>query len=364
MFTGAADDPETLETLLRLGFKNAALAAETIRGWHFGRRPAVRSARAREILTELVPLLLQAFARSGDPDAALAGFDSALAGMPAAAELFLVLKANPPICELFGEILGGAPRLARTVISHPHVLDAAIDPNVLKAPLDEDAFRQRARQILQPKIRNGGISRCAARFRPGGIVSDWSAAMVRNDRPCPVPRSPILASRQALSKLSLVHVERDFAREHGRVPGGRLTVLALGKLGSREMTAASDLDLILIYDFDPARPESEGPRPLHAVQYYTRLAQRLVSALTVATRRGRLYDVDMRLRPSGGKGPLATQFSSFVDYQSKEAETWEHMALTRARPIAGDCATRRANQRGHPCRCSRGGAAIGLRARC
>jgi len=102
VFTGAADDPETLETLLRLGFKHAPLAAETIRGWHFGRRPAVRSARARESLTELMPLLLEAFARSGDPDAALAGFDSALAGMPAAAELFLVLKSNPPICELFG----------------------------------------------------------------------------------------------------------------------------------------------------------------------------------------------------------------------------------------------------------------------
>jgi [glutamine synthetase] adenylyltransferase / [glutamine synthetase]-adenylyl-L-tyrosine phosphorylase len=120
------------------------------------------------------------------------------------------------------------------------------------------------------------------------------------------------------------------------VPGGRSIVLALGKLGSREMTAASDLDLMLIYDFDPARPESDGSRPLHAVQYYTRIAQRLISALTVATRRGRLYEVDMRLRPSGGKGPLATQFASFIDYQAKEAETWEHMALTRARPVAGD----------------------------
>jgi glutamate-ammonia-ligase adenylyltransferase len=93
---------------------------------------------------------------------------------------------------------------------------------------------------------------------------------------------------------------------------------------------------MLIYDFDPARPESDGSRPLHAVQYYTRLAQRLISALTVPTRRGRLYEVDMRLRPSGRQGPLATQFASFIDYQTKEAETWEHMALTRARPVAGE----------------------------
>lgn len=335
VFTGTADDPETLETLLRLGFKNAALAAETIRGWHFGHRPAVRSARAREILTELVPLLLQAFARSGDPDAALAGFDFALAGMPAAAELFLVLKANPPICELFGDILGGAPRLARAVTRHPHLLDAAIDPNVLKACLDESAFRQRARQILQQKFDTEEFLDTLRDFAqeelfPIGLRL-WSGMI--DPATAALAYSGLAAS---IVEISLDHVERVFALEHGRVSGGRLAVLALGKLGSREMTAASDLDLILIYDFDPARPDSEGPRPLHAVHYYTRLAQRLVSALTVATRRGRLYDVDMRLRPSGGKGPLATQFSSFIDYQSREAETWEHMALTRARPIAGD----------------------------
>jgi glutamate-ammonia-ligase adenylyltransferase len=110
----------------------------------------------------------------------------------------------------------------------------------------------------------------------------------------------------------------------------------MGKFGSREMTAASDLDLVLIYDFDEASPESDGARRLHATQYYTRLTQRLVSSLTVATRRGRLYDVDMRLRPSGGQGPAATQLRSFVAYQLQEAETWEHMALTRARVVAGD----------------------------
>ena len=110
----------------------------------------------------------------------------------------------------------------------------------------------------------------------------------------------------------------------------------MGKLGSREMTATSDLDLVIVYDFDDATAESEGRRPLHAVQYYTRLTQRLISALTVATRRGPLYEVDMRLRPSGRKGPLAVQLSSFVAYQRDEAETWEQMALTRARAICGD----------------------------
>lgn len=110
----------------------------------------------------------------------------------------------------------------------------------------------------------------------------------------------------------------------------------MGKLGSREMTASSDLDLLVVYDADPDGPDSDGPRPLAASRYYTRLTQRLIAALTAATRRGLLYTVDMRLRPSGNQGPLATRFRGFVQYQAEEAETWEHMALTRARVVAGD----------------------------
>ena len=127
-----------------------------------------------------------------------------------------------------------------------------------------------------------------------------------------------------------------FAAEHGRVGGGRVAVVALGKLGSREMTASSDLDLMLIYDFPAETGDSSGPRRLSPGLYYARLTQRLISALTAPTKAGRLYEVDMRLRPSGRQGPLATQLSSFKLYQEGEAETWEHMALTRARVVAGD----------------------------
>jgi [glutamine synthetase] adenylyltransferase / [glutamine synthetase]-adenylyl-L-tyrosine phosphorylase len=130
-------------------------------------------------------------------------------------------------------------------------------------------------------------------------------------------------------------VEREMARTHGRVPGGAAAVVAMGKLGGREMTAASDLDLILIYDFDPKAAYSSGLKPLPVTQYYTRLTQHLISAFTAPTAEGTLYAVDMRLRPSGQKGPVATQLSSFVEYQNKDAWTWEHMALTRARVVSG-----------------------------
>jgi len=129
-------------------------------------------------------------------------------------------------------------------------------------------------------------------------------------------------------------VERSFSATHGRVPGQEAAVLALGKLGGREMTAGSDLDLIVIYDLDPEQSASDGARVLHGSQYFARLTQRLVSALATPTNYGSLYHVDMRLRPSGRSGPVATQVESFRSYQEQEAWTWEHMALTRARVVS------------------------------
>ena len=335
VFTGVTDDPDTLETLGKLGFQDAPMAAETIRGWHFGRRPAVQSARTREVLTELVPALLESFSGSGDPDSALAAFDAALMRMPAAVELFSILKANKNVRDLFGDILGGAPRLARVVSSRPHVLDAAIDPANLQTSADEPSYRARAASIL-------ALSKSTEDFLDNIRDMAQEEMFLIGVRTLSGILDPLQAG-QAYSALAgaildvcLRHVEEAFAQEYGRVSKGRCVVLGMGKFGSREMTASSDLDIVLLYDFDEANPDSDGARSLHAVQYYTRLTQRLVSALTVATRRGRLYEVDMRLRPSGGKGPVATQFRSFLAYQKEEAETWEHMALTRARVVAGE----------------------------
>jgi glutamate-ammonia-ligase adenylyltransferase len=137
--------------------------------------------------------------------------------------------------------------------------------------------------------------------------------------------------------LNVVHrwVQTDFAKMHGYINGGESALLALGRLGAREMTASSDLDLIVVYDFDQEQPQSDGKRPLHGGQYFARLTQRMIGALTVQTNYGVLYPVDMRLRPSGRSGPVATQIDGFKHYQEHEAWTWEHMALTRARVVSG-----------------------------
>ena len=334
VFTGASDDPETIETLATLGFKAPVFVSQTVRNWHFGRRPAVRSARARETLTELIPKLLRTFALTGDPDGAVAALDTALERMPAAAELFAILSSNAALRGLFGDILGSAPKLAKAVTARPHLLDAAIDP-AAPATLDDAAASKAASAVLPvlgpseaflDALRDYaneehfliGLRLLSGTLDPGDAGRAYSALAVASIR------------------AALAHSLHMFEAGHGKIPGGKLAVLALGKLGSREMTASSDLDLVVLYDFDAAQPESDGPKRLHATQYYTRLTQRLLSHLTTATRRGRLYDVDMRLRPSGRQGPLATKIGSFIPYQCGEAETWEHMALTRARVIAGN----------------------------
>jgi glutamate-ammonia-ligase adenylyltransferase len=338
VFTGVVDDPETLTTLRRLGFQRPEDAAETIRGWHFGRRSAVRSARAREVLTELIPALLKAFSGSGDPDAALAAFDAALARMPGAVELLSILRSNAPVRELFGDLFGSAPRLAQVVAARPHVLDAAIDPGRVAAigeSLDEERLAARVEAFLAAATSFEGVLDRARDFAAEEMFV-IGVRLLSGALDCERAGRAYSALAQSLVRALLGKVGDAFALDHGRVRGGRVAVLALGKFGSREMTAASDLDLIVIYDFPADAGESDGARPLGAAVYYSRLTQRLLAALTAPTKAGRLYEVDLRLRPSGRKGPLATQFSAFTLYQSAEAETWERMALTRARVVAGD----------------------------
>ncbi len=341
VFTGVSDDPGTIETLRSLGFQRPEAAAETVRGWHFGRRAAVRSQRAREVLTELTPALLEAFAGSGDADAALAAFDEALARMPASVELLSILRSNASLRELFGDVLGSAPRLAQVIATRPHVLDAAIDParvDDFEASLNETGTRERAEAfIAQARGYEEALNRARdfAAEEMFAIGLNLLSGRLDPDR----AGRAYSALAEALVAAMLQRVEEAFAVEHGKVRGGRIAIVALGKFGSREMTAASDLDLILIYDFPDGAGESSGPRPLAPGLYYSRLTQRLLAALTAPTKAGRLYEVDMRLRPSGRQGPLATQFSAFVRYQEEAAETWEHMALTRARVIAGEASS-------------------------
>ena len=262
-------------------------------------------------------------------------FDRFLSHLPAGVQLFSLFQANPPLLELVADIMAEAPLLAEQLAQRPALLDPVLaedfaaplpDCGLLSADLGrmlaggrdfEDTLEILRRWAGERRFQVGVqlLRRGIGPFEAGVALADIAEA--------------------ALAAL-VPAVEEEFARLYGRVEGGAFAVIGMGRLGSREMTLASDLDLILIYDAPMASDASQGGRPLPTAAYYARLGQRLIGALTAAGSEGRLYAVDMRLRPSGSSGPLASSSAGFLRYHRENAWTWEHMALTRARPVAGD----------------------------
>lgn len=333
VFTGNDIDPGTLDTFTRLGFARPEDAIRIVASWHFGRYPAMRSSRARELLTEITPRLIVAFSETEAPDAALIAFDHFLARLPAGVQLFSLLSSNQSLVTLLAMVMGNSPYLADTVARRPHVVDALLEPQFFgnlpgRAELTRrlDVFFGEA-EGYEDVLDRARIFAQEQKFLIGVRVITGTAAARQLG--------------QSFSRLADLLLERvlnataaELEAQHGSVPGGRVALIAMGKLGSEELTAASDLDLILLYDHEPDAAQSDGRRPISPNQYYARLTQRLVTAITAPTAEGTLYDVDFRLRPSGNAGPLATHINAFERYQREEAWTWEHMALTRARVVA------------------------------
>ncbi len=332
VFTGNDIDPGTLDTFTRLGFARPEDAIRIVASWHFGRYPAMRSSRARELLTEITPRLIIAFSETEAPDAALIAFDHFLARLPAGVQLFSLLSSNQSLITLLAMVMGNSPYLSETVARRPHVVDALLEPQFFgalpgRAELTRrlDAFCGEA-SSYEDILDRARIFSQEQKFLIGVRVITGTAAARQLG--------------QSFSRLADLLLERvlnattaELELQHGRIPGGRVALIAMGKLGSEELTAASDLDLILLYDHDRDAVQSDGRRPISPNQYYARLTQRLVTAITAPTAEGTLYDVDFRLRPSGNAGPLATRIDAFERYQLEEAWTWEHMALTRARVV-------------------------------
>ena len=330
VFPPDADAHETLDKLSEMGFRHALEASATVRRWLAGVPRALKGTTARTVFAELVPVLIDHIARAENPDAALIAFDRFLGNLHGGARLFSLLRQNPDLVALVARVLGTAPRLADTLAQHPQVMDALTDraffgalpgPETLEATLAVSLTEARSYEDFLDRVRLFGqeqIFLIGARILSGTVSAQQAG-------------EAFAGLADTVVRALHWRVGTTFRATHGVVPGGASAVLAMGKLGGREMTAGSDLDLIVVYDFDEAYPESDGPRPLHAAPYFARFTQRLINAMTTRTNYGRLYDVDMRLRPSGRSGPVATSIAAFSDYQHTEAWTWEHMALTRAR---------------------------------
>ncbi|QQP90853.1 bifunctional [glutamine synthetase] adenylyltransferase/[glutamine synthetase]-adenylyl-L-tyrosine phosphorylase [Skermanella sp. TT6] len=334
VFTGTEDDPDTLATLRAMGFGNPSSVAAAVRAWHHGRYRATRSTRARELLTELAPTLLRALGDTANPDDAFNRFDEFLARLPAGVQLFSMFYSNPNLLNLVAEIMGSAPRLAGVLSRNPNRLDAVLTPGFFDALPSRGALAEQLGLLLRQARDFEDVLNITRRWTNDQIV--WAGIHILRNITDGERCGPFLSDVADLGLAALEpRVTEEFARRHGRFDGHGVAILALGKLGSRQMTLRSDLDLIMVYDVPPDLGTSDGEKPLAPNEYFIRLTQRMINAVTAPTGEGRLYDVDMRLRPSGNAGPLAISLESFARYQANDAWTWEHMALTRARVIHG-----------------------------
>ena len=339
VFTGTDDDPDTLVTLAEMGFAQPKAVAARVRAWHHGHIRATRDARARELLTELMPRLLQAIAEQSGPDAAFERFDEFVSNLPAGVQLFSLFRANPRLLGLVADLMGTAPRLAGHLSRHVSLFEAMLAPDFFE-PLPEGGAL--AGELERALHRAGDFqdvldaARRWAQAREFQIGLHVLLGLLDGD----AASGHLTDVAERVIQALLPRAEDWLSAQHGRVAGGAFMVLGLGKLGSRELTIGSDLDLIFVYDA-PDDARSDGARPLPAATYYARLGQRLISALSAPTPEGRLYEIDTRLRPSGNLGPVACSVENFERYQLETAQTWEHQALTRARAIAGDPALAR-----------------------
>jgi [glutamine synthetase] adenylyltransferase / [glutamine synthetase]-adenylyl-L-tyrosine phosphorylase len=339
LVAGDEPDPAVFDDLKRLGFQNPEAAIAAIRAWQSGRYAATRSARARERLIEFLPSLLEAFGRTAEPDLAFVTFDRVISGMPAGLQLFSLLAANPSLLRLVADIMGTAPRLARIIGRRPRLLDAVLDPNFFGTiPTPERLRELTGAALAEASDYQEALDRARIVGREQAFLI--GVRVISGNLSARQAGAAYADLAEALIEVLAKRVEGELIRSHGRIPGGEAAVLALGKLGGREMTAGSDLDLIVVYNYPGADAQSDGAKSLTGSQYYTRFTQRLIAALSADTAEGSLYQVDMRLRPSGSQGPVATKLSSFAAYQRSSAWTWEHLALSRARTLTGPASLR------------------------
>ncbi|MBN8529572.1 MAG: bifunctional [glutamine synthetase] adenylyltransferase/[glutamine synthetase]-adenylyl-L-tyrosine phosphorylase [Caulobacterales bacterium] len=335
VFTGVENDPETLVTLGRMGFAEPATVADTIRSWHHGRIPATRTAQGRELFTRLAPKLLTAVADTGAPDAAFRRFAVFFSGLSAGVQVQALFLNQPNLFELVVQVMAFAPRLARMLGRRPAALDGMLDARFIR-DLDQDSgvIAELAADAASAGDFEGAMD-AVRRIHREQVFRIGMQTITGLAEPEAVGRAYADLADAVICALAPAAL-RDVERQGGPIAGS-VAVVALGKTGSREMTAGSDLDLITLYDAPPeAMSADKGWSP---EVFYVRFTQRLIAALSAHTAEGGLYEVDMRLRPTGSKGPVAVRLSSFDHYYAAEADTWEFMALTRARLVwASDAA--------------------------
>ncbi|OGI46698.1 MAG: bifunctional glutamine synthetase adenylyltransferase/deadenyltransferase [Candidatus Muproteobacteria bacterium RBG_16_65_34] len=356
VWPGPPDADAAQQALRRAGYPEPAAALALLEGLRSGPAYGAFSAEGKARMDRLVPLMLAAAGASPDPQTTLARLVNLLEAIGRRSAYLALLIENPMALAQLVKLLGASPWIAGWVAQHPIVLDELLDPRSLYEPLTHARLTDELRQCLAhiPAEDLELQMEVLREFRHSHVLR-VAAAAIAGGAGAPNGAGPGLAPEQVGAHLawiaeaaieeSLDLVRRALIVRHGapRCPDGArpgFVVVGYGKLGGLELGYASDLDMIFIYEGceDGA---TEGARSLPNETFFARLGQRLIHVLTTRTPGGILYEVDMRLRPSGKSGPLVTSLEAFRAYQQTHAWTWEHQALVRARAVAGDPGLRR-----------------------
>ncbi|AKC86274.1 bifunctional [glutamate--ammonia ligase]-adenylyl-L-tyrosine phosphorylase/[glutamate--ammonia-ligase] adenylyltransferase [Pseudoxanthomonas suwonensis] len=331
----ALPDGGQAQALADAGFADAEGADASLRDFARGNGVRALSDAARTRLDRVVPALLGAAARSAQPEAALRRLLGLLQAVLRRASYLALLDEQPSALARLVDVLARSALLAERIAAYPLLLDELLDARVAGSMPDAAAMRAACAAAVQAQ---GDDPEAALRaLNEVRQALSFRIALAALDRRQPAEDSArqLAALADAVVTEVLGMADAEVVAAHGPLPGGRFAVVGYGSLGGSELGFGSDLDLVFLYDADPAAV-SDGRRPLEAARWYARLAQKVVALLGAVTSAGRLYETDMRLRPDGGKSLLVSSLASYEDYQLQRAWTWEHQALVRARPVAGD----------------------------
>lgn len=333
-----SNDPDILLGELRtIGFKDPTMAAVRITGLRSGRARSLRSPAALTAFEAMLPGLLTAIAAGPDPEHALNRLSDIVERLSSGINLYRLLEARPKLGLLLAKILAHAPALSDQLARRPELLEGLFDASSFDPPPSAEEFAASLADAMRGQPYDLSLDRARRLVNERRFALGVQLIDLRND-PLEVAAGYARVAEGAVLALADAAVH-EFESVHGKIPGGELVILGLGRLGGCSLTHASDLDLIYLYTAAPDSV-SDGKKPLGPANYFNRLASRVTAALSVSTAAGPLYDVDTRLRPEGAKGMLAVSLDAFAAYQCREAWTWEHMALCRARPVFGSDAAR------------------------
>jgi glutamate-ammonia-ligase adenylyltransferase len=348
LFDPAADPDLVKDLLEEKGFKNVDAAYDSLMILRDGLPGAHLSQRGRRHLDRIAPLLLQEVLDSPEPDMALLNLERFLTVLRARATFFALLAENREIIRLLITLFGTSQFLSRIFIQHPENLDSLVSRAYAVTIKKQNAMERELAGLLAQapdyeeklnvlrRYRNEEMLRIALNDLHGNTAQEEGTAQLSSLARTCLKKALALAREELIPRFGLPFCQG----EAGREEEAPFAIIGMGKLGGMELNYHSDLDILFIYQGEgETRPvtgtEAERFRPQTNQEYFARLAQRIISVLTLMTREGYVYQIDTRLRPSGNQGPLVTSLAAFERYHQQSAQLWERQALTKAGVVAG-----------------------------